>query len=90
MDPAAFIITDECYEVIYYEYGHQNLRNLQDERTHQYYRNVDHQADLSNRFFHFQRQNLRQKILKMDPAAFIITDECYEVSGGTKYAILPF
>ncbi len=37
-----------------------------------------------------QYEKFKGSILKMDPAAFIITDECYEVSGGTKYAILPF
>lgn len=32
----------------------------------------------------------KSAILKMDPEAFIMTNECYEVNGGTKYSILPF
>ncbi len=37
-----------------------------------------------------QYEKFKSHILAMDPDAFIITNECYEVSGGTKYEILPF
>lgn len=32
----------------------------------------------------------KEIVLEMDPNAFIIANACYEVSGGTKYEILPF
>lgn len=32
----------------------------------------------------------KHKILKMDPSAFIVVNNCYEVSGGVKYSLLPF
>lgn len=37
-----------------------------------------------------QYPKFKETIIKMDPKAFIITNECYEVSGGTKTEILPF
>ena len=32
----------------------------------------------------------KHNILKMDPNAFIVVNNCYEVSGGVKYSLLPF
>lgn len=37
-----------------------------------------------------QYSKFKNVILRMDPDAFIITNACYEVDGGTKYSILPF
>ena len=37
-----------------------------------------------------QYEKFKSTILKMDSNAFIITNACYEMSGGTKHEILPF
>ncbi len=37
-----------------------------------------------------QYRQFKHNILKMDPSAFILTNDCFEVNGGIKYNILPF
>lgn len=37
-----------------------------------------------------QYSKFKEKIMKMDPDAFILANNCYEVNGGIKYSILPF
>ena len=37
-----------------------------------------------------QYESFKHNILIMDPYAFILANNCYEVNGGQKYAILPF
>ena len=37
-----------------------------------------------------QYNHFKSDILLMDPNAFILTKNCYEVSGGIRYSILPF
>lgn len=37
-----------------------------------------------------QYQKFKNKILKMDPTAFILSKTCYQVSGGIRYELLPF
>lgn len=37
-----------------------------------------------------QYERFKIKVKEMDPRAFIVSNNCYEVSGGQKYRILPF
>jgi uncharacterized membrane-anchored protein YitT (DUF2179 family) len=37
-----------------------------------------------------QYKEFKHNILKMDPNAFILANNCYEVKGGIKHNILPF
>ena len=41
---------------------------------------------ISNRDYY----EFKQKILEIDPNAFIIINKCYEVNGGVKRSNLPF
>lgn len=37
-----------------------------------------------------QYAKFKETVLAMDPEAFLMSNNCYEVSGGQKYAVLPF
>ena len=39
---------------------------------------------------HTQYKRFKERILKMDPKAFILSNYCFQVSGGMQYEILPF
>ena len=37
-----------------------------------------------------QYHRFKSQILKLDPNAFIVSKRCYEVTGGSRFSILPF
>ncbi len=37
-----------------------------------------------------QYSKFKETVLKLDPDAFLVSNNCYEVSGGVKYNVLPF